>query len=127
MKKFVTLLALLFAIFIGAQTAQACSITASGSCGGSACPSGQSCSKVSDTECSCVDDDKSPIAQSLEQQITAAKAEENKDKPCTDGEGCSKECKYSDCTLEPDECDEGQGGACYCQDGWAVCRCIDND
>jgi len=33
---------------------EACSITADGTCGGSPCPDGESCKKVSDSECKCV-------------------------------------------------------------------------
>lgn len=39
---------------IGVSDAQACSIMASGRCGGSACPSGQACTKIDETGCKCV-------------------------------------------------------------------------
>lgn len=39
---------------IGIADAQACSITASGRCGGSACPTGQTCTKIDETGCKCV-------------------------------------------------------------------------
>lgn len=41
-------------LFAATQPAGACSITAAGSCGGSACDDGYSCRKVSDFECSCI-------------------------------------------------------------------------
>ncbi len=42
-------------LFVPAQSA-ACSITAGGTCGGSPCPEGETCTKVSDAECKCVKD-----------------------------------------------------------------------
>ncbi|MCP4657438.1 MAG: hypothetical protein GY856_18690 [bacterium] len=49
------LCALLAWLLVPAQS-EACSITAGGSCGGTACPDGESCKKVSDYECKCVKD-----------------------------------------------------------------------
>ncbi len=55
MKKLVVLsVIVLFSICLNMQSARACSITAAGSCGGSACSDGNECKKVSDIECKCV-------------------------------------------------------------------------
>lgn len=46
------MLALLLTLF--APAAMACSITAAGNCGGSACSAGESCTKTDEFTCKCV-------------------------------------------------------------------------
>ena len=41
-------------VILSPAPSSACSITSSGTCGGSECPTGQQCKKTSDFECSCV-------------------------------------------------------------------------
>ena len=48
------ILALTLSLFLLTPLAQACSINAAGSCGGSACTAGKTCTKTDDVTCKCV-------------------------------------------------------------------------
>ncbi len=63
------LLTALLLMFIGVHTVQACSMNAAGKCGGSACPTGESCVAVSEFKCDC-QADKNQLDESLENHMS---------------------------------------------------------
>ncbi len=64
-------------LYLSMATVQACSMTASGRCGGSACPSDQSCKKTGDFECSCVSKSASMLSEALDKQPVVPEASQS--------------------------------------------------
>lgn len=69
LKHKITLITLLL-LLMTLHTAQACSMNAAGKCGGSACPTGESCVVVSEFKCDCKAN-KSQVDESLDNHLTS--------------------------------------------------------
>ena len=132
MKKYTVLsVVILFSILFSMQSVQACSITASGKCGGATCPTGEKCKKVSDFECKCVKE-KGAGADTIQQTQTDEMQKKQADegaKGAAIKQGCCYKKKNSTCMCSapvlkkdcPSDYTWKEGKNCYESDKTGCC------